>query len=306
MSGPAIREMVTKMKTPELEQPEPKTPGPEAKAAEPDPGEETASETQQAKGEKELPRGVQKRLGKLDEEDGYYKGLIDAKRREIEARKKELADLDGKPGAEPEKSPKPASNAPPEEPDIDTFEGSNAEFKAATKKWKADYREWMRTESRSDVRAELEAERHKAEADKAISDARTRHGEGFDGWRQTVAKAASPALQSAISDLDDWSAVVKHFGENPGELAELNEMFDQNPVRAVVKLGKLEDRLTAAVKPEETAPKREKLPPPIPASNGNSAAAKQPSMDDALKAGDIGATRRLLKAGGYLPDRKRI
>lgn len=293
--------MVTSMKTPEVEPKEEAAPVEESQVEVEVTESDTAPE-EQNEVDKEIPKGVRKRLGRLDEEQAYYDGLIDAKRDQVAARKKELAELDGTQGAEPAKSPKPTSEAP-EEPDLDTFEGGNAEYKAAVKQWKSDYRDWLRTETSGTVRAELEAERQKAQATEARSKAVEKHGKEWEDRRQAVGKASSVGLQAAISELDAWDAVVNHLGQNPAELAELNQQFEANPVRAIRQLGKLEDRLTAAT--TEDAPPKPKLPPPIAPTGGKSGATRAQSLNEALDSGDVGATRRMLKAAGHLRDRAR-
>lgn len=240
-------------------------------------GDKPAPETQQEKTEPEYEPGVKKRIAQENERAQRAINEAISRRKAAEA---ELAKTASNPGAEPEKSPKPATNARPVKPDIETFEGTNAEFKAANDKFELDLETWLKTSTRETVQAELAAERAADEAKRERDGAITKHGAEFPARSQVVAEGSSEGLQYAISGLEDWSGVVNHLGQNPNELAELNQLFESNPARAVARLGKLEDRIAAVN--EKPAPVREKrLPEPIVPQGGNSSTGGRVNLETA-------------------------
>lgn len=271
---------------------------------------ETATEGQQTEEgqqdvEPEVPRGVKRRLNQETAKQDHLDKLIRDARAKTKAREEELASIQANPGSAPAKEPPPKEDVPPEFPDIETFEGTPAEFAAAQKQALKEYREWVERTAVNATRAEIEDRQSRETAAKAV-DAATKKFPEFQQRRQAVAEGSSPGLQAAISQLDEWDRVVDHLGHSPAELAELNDLFESNPARAIAQLGKLEDRLSAAVNKQEPEPKKAALPPPIPPTGGGTPAKRGPTMNEALDTGDRDSVRALLKGAGYLKPRKPV
>jgi hypothetical protein len=301
MSFDARREMLKTQQTPTPEPKEEAAPvaEPEAKAEEP---VETAPEAQQEQAEEELPRGVQKRIAQEVEKQARYQAEIDRVRFQTKALEAQLQQLKSEPGAEPEKLPN-SSPKRPQLPDIETFEGTNAEFRAATAQAEQALEKWSQDQIRDRVRAEIAAEQAETARRAAWDQAVAKIGADFPKLADVVAKNSPHGFQESVSDLDNWSTVAAHLGRNPKELSDLVALHAQSPTKATIALGKLEDRLTAAV---NAPPVTEKLPPPVRPQIGGSAAAKEPpSLNSAVDTGDQAAIKRLMREQGLLPARTR-
>lgn len=303
MSGDAIREMIKTQRTPTPE-PKEEVAEPVAEPEAPTEEAEVANEAQSEEVEEELPEGVKKRIAKEVEKATRYKALIDEavnNRKSLEARHAEVI---GKTGAEPEKSPSQAVDDPePVEPDIETFEGTNADFQKALKESRQEWKEWNVRQTRATVQSEFAAKQRQEESAKAWTSAVEKHGDEFPALVQVVRDNSPEAFHLDLSDMENWSGLAAHLGKNPAELKTLVELHGRNPRQAIAALGKLEDRLAAAVKEPPTA---SKLPPPMRPQGGGSAAKPAPTVNSALESGDMSAVKRLLKQAGHLPDRSRV
>ncbi len=232
--------------------------------------------------ERKWPRGVFKKLQKEVALQAEIQAEISTAKAKTKALKAELESLTTK-GSEPVKQTEVDTDPEPNEPDIDTFEGTNPEFQAATKKWKQDWRAWNTRQTEAVVGKQFEARQRQQAVDAEISKARERHGEAFEANRTALAAAAPPELQMDISAMEDWSALVNHLGANPKELAEIVAAHKQSPHRAIAALTRLQDRLATAEAEASAEPpvRKSKIPPPTRPQGGGAAAAVSIDLDKA-------------------------
>jgi hypothetical protein len=232
---------------------------PEAKS-EPEPeAAKAAEDPEPEEGEEPLPKGVQKQIEREAKKQAEWQARIEAAKAKTKQAKDEAERLERETGTEPEK-PTRKGEGEPTFPDIDNFQGTVAEYKAAVAKYHTDYAAWLKTHTAEAVRAELERERQQKAADERWNAAVTEHGADFEAKAKTIADTAPKEMQIAISALENWSKVAVHLADNPGELQALAEQFKSNPYAAVAALGKLEAKVTA---PPPVVPKaKEKEPPP--------------------------------------------
>jgi hypothetical protein len=263
-----LRSMIERTGKPEAETPEIVTPEPkpqaEEKAPEPEPG--TGKEPQQVEVEEELPDSVKKKIEKEAKKQAFFQSKIAAAVDLRKAAQKEFDSLEGKPGSEPAPTTAPTKDDRPIRPDLETFPGSLAEYKAAVAKHDTDFEAWIEKRSREAVSKELTERQSQEAGKKAWDEAATKHGAEFPSLMDTLRASVPPEMQQAISALDDWSGVAVHLAKNEAERAVLVEKFKTAPLAAIAQLGKLEDRLKPAAQPP--ADDKPPLPRPLKAVAG--------------------------------------
>lgn len=233
---------------------------------------EAVAETAETKQEPEdkdepLPKGVAKRIAKEVERQAEYDRQIAHAKSLTKAKEAELSAI-AKPGSEPAQTTE-ATNGEPQEPTWAALSAQGKsweEFEQALGKYKTDYREWLRADTKRTVQAELTQTEQRAAAQKRWDQAVKDHGAEFPKLMEAAQAIAPEGLQQAISALDEWSAVAVHLAKNPGQLKELSEAFEANPVRAIATLGRIEASL-------KTAPKTASPLPNPPAVVGGTASA---------------------------------
>lgn len=248
------------------------------------------------KEEEKLPAGVQKRIQQEVDRTLQIRQAIS----ERKAAQAELDKLTPNPGSEPVKQTD-VSKEPVEPDEADakySGEGGWGRYMADLKAHRADHSKWIIAETRRTVEQEFTA-RHKQEsAEKQIAEARSNNPE-LDAQRKVVGEATPQGLQMAISELDDWSGVVKHLATNMNETAELVELFKASPVKAIAKLARIEDRLNQAAKQPtavDVKPKTEPLPDPLVKPGGsNSNSAPAVNFETAALSTAKAEWRRLMK-----------
>lgn len=231
---------------------------------------------QQEDTEEELPEGVKKRIAKESERAARIQSEIDRAVSTRKAKEQELASLKGKPGSEPEKHTEPAKDAEPQEPDLATFSGNLAEYNAAMKEFRQQYRDWVKNETAATVKQELQQQQLNEARKQAWDEATVKHGKDFPAMMDSLAENTPVDFQRAVSDLDDWSGVAVHLAKNEAERNALVAEFKLRPFAVIAKLGKLEDRL----KPEAKA-STETLPKPLkPVGGGPTGANTKVDLND--------------------------
>jgi hypothetical protein len=285
--------------------PEPEKPAAEAKTPDAEPGAAEAKQEPEKAAEpeveEELPEGVKKRIAREAEKQAKIQAEIDRAVSARKAKEEELKKLTGEPGSQPVKTAQPADGRPAR-PNIETFEGTLAEYQAAVSKYETEYEAWLHSETSKRVESEIRARMQAEEGKKAWNEAVKQHAELPDATK-TVMDSSTPEFQLAVSALDNWAGVTVHLGKHPDELAALVAKFGRNPMGAIADLGKLEERLKPAPKQAEKAP--EKMLPAPPRTAGGSASASVPGLNlekaEAVeKASDeelLAEFGRMLKAG---------
>lgn len=243
--------------------------------------------------EEELPEGVKKRIAREVEKTARYQAEIDRAVSQTKAKEAELKKLTT--GPEPEKKTTETASTRPARPNIETFEGTLAEYNRAVKEYDSSLETWLFTEARRVAETEFRTNLATQESKRKWDEALQTHAE-LPQMAEVVTGSSPEGLQLAISALGDWAGVTVHLGKHPDELATLTQQFQANPYVAVAALGKLEDRLKPATKQAEV--KTQALPEPLKPVGGTANAAT-PKVD--LETADFGAfkaeVRRQLKAG---------
>jgi hypothetical protein len=225
----------------------------------------TVSEEPQEE-EFELPKNVLKKIAQEAKKEAFFRDKINKSVSARKAAEAEAAKLNGKSGSEPgssaERNTEPAKDADPEpeEPDFATFNGTGLEFQQALKEFKVKLRGWNARQNEALVESKL-AEREmtilrKQAWDKAVVE----HGEEFPKLMDALRDATTEPFQKAVSLLDHWDIVAVHLAKNEDERNAFVELFNANPDRAKMELGKLEDRLKPAAKTEATETQPVKRP----------------------------------------------
>jgi hypothetical protein len=283
-----------KEETPAPEVAKPKEAEPKEEAQTPEPG--TGKEKPQEETEDELPENVKKRIAQEAKKQAFFQSKIDQAVSARKAKEAEAKTLTGESGSEPAKTTEPAKNERPKRPERSTFQGTEAEYNAALDAHEQALEKWLESRTEETVSRKF-TERQAREAQmRQWDDAAAKHGAEFPALMATLAAATPPAMQEAISALDDWSTVAVHLAKNEDERAVLVELFKVSEKKAIAQLGKLEDRL----KPEAKAPaKQEEKPLPKPLREIGGAAAGSAGRLDLDKASDgeaLSEIGRMLKA----------
>lgn len=223
---------------------------PENEEAEELPEAGTGAEPEVAK----LPKGVQKKLEEEASLQADYDRQIAIAVSARKAKEHELAKLTTNTGTDPVKTEKVEKKAdgPPEFPDFETFEGTGPEFRAALAKAQADFQTWQQTHTRESVQAELAEERAREARQSRWDGAAKEHGaEAWKAAADTLVAQTPVTMQFAISALDNMSKVAMYLAGKPDEMKALADQFTADPVKAAIKLGRLEEKITAV--PAKTA-----------------------------------------------------
>lgn len=230
---------------------------PEAETEQPEAAKAAEDEPEEA--EEALPKGVLKQIEREAKKQAEYNRRIEEAKTRTKQAKEEADQLERETGTQPEKATREGEGEPTF-PDIDTFQGTVADYKAAVAKYHTDYSKWLKTQTTTAVREELERERQQKAADERWNAAVTEHGANFEAKAQKVAAETPKEMQIAISALENWSKVAVHLADNPSEMAALVAQFKSNPYAATAALGKLEAKVTAP--PPVVSKAKEKEPPP--------------------------------------------
>lgn len=288
--SPSMDQLRSLMEEPdaEPEKEEAKAESKESEAEKADTGTEEVTEVEAAQEpaevstvddeEPELTPKEQARLDKRISKEVAKQALIDRKIAEAvstrKAKEAELAKLT-ETGSDPAKTPQTESDEAPELPDPETFQGTVAELKQATKEAQTKRDEYFRKKVEAAAEAAAEKRFAEREAQKAAKErwdgAVKEHGETFSSKMDTLLAAIPEPMQLAISALDGWSKVAVHLADNPAEMKAMADQFTAHHVgsagflKAVAQLGRLEDKLTTVAKePEKEIAKPAKaLPPPL-------------------------------------------
>lgn len=247
---------------------------------------ETTEDVEEAEEEEvQLPKGVKKRIAKEAERAAQVQSEIDRAVGARKAKEAELAKLTS--GAEPVTTTEKA-NAKPVRPDIDTFEGTLPEYKAASAKYDDDLQAWLQSETRKTVEEELTAKNRKELVESKWKSAKEKHGDDFPALMQKLTEGLPEPLQLAISEQDDWDDIAVYLAKNPEALKELVDINAVSSARAIRHIGKLE--LTSdAVKTAE------KLPAPLKKVAGEASA----SIANDINKMDFASMKRELKRRGF-------
>lgn len=230
------------------------------------------SEKQQEEVEDELPANVRKRIEQEAKKQAFFQSRIDQAVSARKAKEAELASVAGKPGSEPAKTTEPAKDARPIRPDLETFDGTLPQYKAAVADYETKFEDWIAKRSREQVSQELTEQQTREANQRAWNEAATKHGAEFPSLMETLRETLPVKLQTAISALDDWSAVAVHLAKNEADRTALLDKFKTSPDAAIAHLGKLEDRLKPAAKAVDEEP----LPKPLKAVAGGVRGTTQP------------------------------
>lgn len=231
-------------------------------AAEEEGGEEEGAEEEQPHKKKS---GVQRLKEKLQAE------------REARIRAEERAKVLEETRAKPA-DPKPApatetAKARPPKPDINTFEGTQAEYLEARDAWLLGEFEAKQEAKAKEPQANTEKQTRQSTWDTRVQDAKTRL---LDLDQVLNVPFATPAMQDAILDLEHGVDVAYHLAKN---LPEAKRIAALTPVAQILEIGKLETKLTAA-KPPAAAKSTTQAPAPPTAVKPRAAAVAAPSKDD--------------------------
>ena len=270
----APKEAVAPLAEPAKEATKEEAPAPKAnksaKEETPKPESGTDKNQHQEEIEEELPENVKKRIASEAKKQAFFQSKVDHAISARKAAQAEAEKLTGKPGSEPAPKTEPAKNERPQRPDLATFDGDLAAYKAAVAKADDEIEKWMEARTRETVQKEFTEQQAKLAQKKEWEVATAKHGADFPQLMDTLAANTPVEIQRAISALDDWSTVAVHLAKNEEERTALVEEFKTSPHRAIAKLGKLEDRL----KPEAVKPAAEPVKEP----------AKEPVLPKPLKA----------------------
>ncbi len=235
-------------------------------------------ETKQEPIEKDepLPEGVQKRIAKEVERANIAQRKIDEAVSTRKAKEAELAKL-ATTGSEP--APTTEANGRPIKPTWAALSADGkswADFEQALAKYETDHETWLVAETERTVEKKLTARQAETAAKAKWDEAVKTHGKEFPELMEKAREIAPEGLQTAISSLDNWSAVAVYLAKNPGQLKELSAAYDANPVKAIATLGRIEASL-------KTAPKAaaEPLPKPPTAVGGGASASSEFDWENA-------------------------
>lgn len=242
--------------------------------------------------EEELPEGVKKRIAREVEKTTRLQAEIDRAVSIRKAKEDELKKLQT--GSEPATKTTDISSRPVR-PNLETFEGTMADFNKAVADYDAKLETWLFAEARKVAEVEFRSNIATQESRRRWDEAIKTHNE-LPQMAELVLGSSPEGLQLAISALGDWAGVTMHLGKHPDELATLTQQFQANPYAAVAALGKLEERLKPA--PKQADKNDKTLPAPL-KPVGGTANATAPPVD--LETADFSAfkaeIRRGLKAG---------
>ena len=176
-----------------------------------------------------------------------------------------------KPQTEPAAATPEAAKTRPAKPDINTFEGTQAEYLEARDAWLLGEFEAKQEAKATAAKAEAQTQTRKSTWDTRVEAAKTRLPD-----LDTVLNVpfATPVMQDAILDIEHGVDVAYHLAKN---LPEAKRIAGLSPVAQILEIGKLETKLSAAApvaKPTTQAPA-----PPTPAKP-RAAAVAAPSKDD--------------------------
>ncbi len=250
--------------------------------------------------EAEIPEGVKKRIAKEVKEQARLDRLVTEAVSARKAKEAELAKLTAdKPGSEPAPTTAPAAiDGKPVRPDLDSFDGTYAEYQTAVKKYEGDFETWLTAKTERTVTETLTARQKDEALKRDWEEATEKHGADFPDLMRNALASVPEGLQMAMSNLDNWSDVAVHLAKSPDELRALTAAFEQNPYKAVAELGKLEDRLQQASKPPETpapaSPAKVTKPLPAPPAKPGGAATVTPKVD--LEKADMRTFKREMRS----------
>ena len=231
----------------------------EAPAEEAETAADTESEEEPQESEEEKPKtkskgGFQKRIDKLTRKIYELEG-------ELERR----GSLAGNSAAT-----EPAKSKAKAKPDINTFQGTVAEYEEALAEWIV---ETKLAEAENKRKQQAEEERTKSAFDsynRKVAAARAEH----DDWDEVVGNPdvkIPQVVQVAVIEMDNGPDVAYYLGQNPEICDELMEM---SPVRAVATIGAIADSL-ADDEPSSPPPKRKSnAPEPITPVGGSAKSAR--------------------------------
>ncbi len=296
--------------------PDPKEEAPEPEAQAEDKTTELESGTgeeqqEPEEAEVELPKGVQRRIAVETAKAARIQSEIDRAVSVRKAKEAELANLNGKPGAEPAKNTEPEKNARPARPepnfddvtDLDTLEAAKAKHRADLSKYETDLEAWFKaeTEQTFDKRySEKQAEANKrAWLVKGTQD----HGADFPDLVASLETALPEPLQLAVSTMDDAAGMVAYLGRTPEALKTLVSKFEANPYAGIAELGKLELKIQSDPKQAAEEGKSKKPEKPLPAplkpvGGGASASTPKVNLEDAKDEVFMAEIGRMAKAAG--------
>ena len=289
---------------PEKTTPEPQAEpakGPEeAKTTETEPGAvETQQEPPQAESEEELPEGVKKRIAREAEKQARIQSEIDRAVSNRKAKEEELKKLAGESGPQPVKTAPPADGKPAR-PNIETFEGTLAEYNAAVADYEGKYEAWLHSETTKRVEQEFLTRQAAEEGKRAWNEAAAKHAELPEATK-VVLDGSTPDFQVALSSLENWPGVTVHLGKHPEELSAVVEKFKANPVSAIADLGALQERLKQAPTQAKTEKQPEKMPAAPPKRVGGQASVSTPRLNlESSSDVDNASDEELLSALGPL------
>ena len=247
--------------------------------------EKTPEPNQDQEKPKEKSTWVDKRLSQLAHQRKEERARADREQARAEQLQRELEALKAQPGSKQpaaEVAPPPTGKPKPQLKDfiakLDPEKGE--EYETAVERYTKAVLDWRDKSQAAERQASAEAESVKTQDEifqKEIEDTLVTVPD-FDDIRARVAKAASPGLPIAISNVQDvdgknlWPKLVMHFDENPDELKALGAQFAQNPYAATAKLGRLAATLfpVAAPTPKPAAPPKKTLSKPPIAVGGTS------------------------------------
>lgn len=232
-----------------------------------------AAEKKQEPVEEPLPEGVQKRIAKEVEKASTIQRKIDEAVSARKAKEQELSKLTAESGTAPVQNADAAtSDGKPTKPtwqdgqDWPTYEKALAKFED-------DRAEWLLKETRRTVEQEFTQRRQQEAAQAKWDEAVKTHGAEFPKLMEKAQEIAPEGLQSAISSLDNWSAVAVYLAKNPAQLTDLAAAYSANPVKAIATLGRIE----ASLKAPKAAPATPLPAPPV--TDGGKASASVGAFD---------------------------
>jgi hypothetical protein len=223
--------------------------------------------------DKELPEGVQKRIGKA------LKAQRDAERKNAELQKeleelRKPAQAAGAKKAEQKKEP-PKADKQPEAGDFTSYD----DYVIALTKW------GIRQERESSQKAD--ADKKAAEALKARQTvwsekkdrARTLHPDLDDVLEAMGDTPLSQAVHNAITESDIGPQLAYYLATHTDEAARISKL---NPFLAMKEMGRLEDKLapSTAEKDKPQTPAKKELPKPARAVTGTTTTAREQRLDD--------------------------
>ena len=161
--------------------------------------------------------------------------------------------------------------ARPPKPDINTFEGTQADYLEARDAWLLGEFEAKQEAKANETKANTEKQTRQSAWDTRVQEAKTR----LQDLDQVLnVPFATPAMQDAILDLEHGVDVAYHLAKN---LPEAKRIAALSPVAQILEIGKLDTKLNAA---KPAAKSTTQAPAPPTAVKPRAAAVTAPSRDD--------------------------